>query len=322
MRYQEQTAHRDHDVVRLYRQASKFHWNRWLRILDPKQGETDSGYAEAKEMLERAMRAGCPGEVIAGIYRVTARTIFGDGDPINQFIALMDVQPFFAQMSAGGKRTFSRHALSARLRDPDLVDELIGPEPEIDDVESRHQQIAQGENADFQSSDVAITVGSTDNHIIHAGEHTIFVEDTIAQVDEGVIPPEEGFRTLSRARAHIPPHLEALAQDEFFTEEFRDLTNRWGRVENKLRQLGQQLEAKREAERQKQLEELRNPRPSVKDIEVAKTEEVKRQTMLSKNEAEIDAMQRKADAEIEVARKQAVVNGEIMKLKELDVAKG
>src|SRR5690606_33154704 len=128
-------------------------------------------------------------------------------------------------------------------------------------------QIAQQENAAFQSSDVRIDVAETDNHLIHAGEHTVFVEDTLGQLSEGAISEERAFQTVSRAMAHVGPHLEMLASDPLAEAESEDLQRRWADVTNTLRQLSQRLEAKRQAEQEQQLEEMRNPRPSVKDQE-------------------------------------------------------
>lgn len=318
MRYQEQTSLRDHDVVRFYRQLTAFHWTRWLRVVDPDAGESDPGWQEAMEMRLVAMFNGCHPAIIEGIHKVRAQTIFGDGDPVNQFLAMMDVMPFLGSMSAQGRRTFAKRALTARLRDADLAEELLG-DPGIDDIDTRQRQIAQGENADFQTSDVRIQVAGTDHHIIHAGEHAVFAEDTMAQLNEGLITEEQGYQALSRAREHVLGHLEMIATDELAQDIYKDQVRRWSNVENRLRQLGQHLEAKRAAEREQQLEELRNPRPSVKDLEAAATEEVKRQNLIRETDAKIAIAQKEADARIEQIRREAVTKGEVMKLKELDV---
>jgi len=321
MRYQEQTTMRDHDIVRFYRQLTAFHWTRWLRMTDPDAGESDPGFAEAQEMLAAAIVNGCHPAIIEGIHKVRAKTIFGDGDPVNQFLAMMDVMPFLGQMSAQGRRTFAKRALTARLRDADLADELLG-QPGMDDLDARQRQLAQGENADFQTSDVKIDVAGTDHHILHAGEHTVFAEDTMAQLDEGLVPEEQGFQTLSRARAHVIGHLEMIATDELSQDIYKDLVRRWSNVENRLRQLGQHLEARRAAEREQQLKELREPKPSVKDIETTKTEELKRSQVVRETDAKIANQERETDARIERSRKEAVAKGEIMALKELDVVEG
>lgn len=320
MRYQEQTGIRSHDVARFYHQVAMFHRARWDRILDPEAGDSDPGATEAAEMLERAIAKGCPVEAIQGIYKVNAVTVFGEGDPVNQFLAMMDVKELYGQLTPSGRKAYARATLNARLRDPDLVDQLVGkPDALIDETDSRHRQIAQQENAAFQTSDVRIDVAETDNHLIHAGEHTVFAEDTLAQLRDGAIPEEDAFRTVSRVQAHVGPHLEMVASDPLGEAEAKDLQRRWADILNSLRQLAQQLEAKRERERQEQLEELRNPRPSVKDQEAAMTEEVKRQSILRETDAKIAIMEREAKFRMEQEMQKAAREGRISELKKLPV---
>lgn len=295
MRYQEQTGIRNHDVARFYLQARMFHRTRWERIVDAEASESDPGMAEALEMLQRAVDRGCPPEAIMGIYRVNVATVFGAGDPVNQFLAMMDVKELYGQLTPTGRKVYARTALNARLGDPDLVDQLVGKVDSLmDETDSRHRQIAQGENADFQSSDVRIDAAETDNHLIHCGEHTVFAEDTLGQLAEGVISEEDAFRTVSRVQAHIGPHLEMVASDPLSQAEAKDLQRRWADIVNTLRQLAQKLEAKRQRQQQEQLEELRNPRPSVKDQEIALTEELKRQSIVRETDAKIAIMERES----------------------------
>lgn len=317
MRYQEQTGIRGHDVARFYHQVRMFHRARWERIVDPDATDSDPGMPEAREMLQRAVDNGCPPEAIAGIYKVNVVTVFGEGDPVNQFIAMMDVKELYGQLTPTGRKVYARATLNARLRDPDLVDQLVGrADTLIDEADSRHRQVAQGENADFQSSDVRIDVAETDNHLIHAGEHTVFTEDTLGQLREGVISEEDAFRTVSRVRAHIGPHLEMVASDPLSQAETKDLQRRWADVTNTLRQLSQQLEAKRQRMQEEQLEELRNPRPSVKDQEVAITEEIKRQSLLRETEAKISIMERESQFRLRQQSDEARREGRITDLKQ------
>ena len=317
MRYQEQTGIRGHDVARFYHQVRMFHRARWERIVDPDATDSDPGMPEAREMLQRAVDNGCPPEAIAGIYKVNVVTVFGEGDPVNQFIAMMDVKELYGQLTPTGRKVYARATLNARLRDPDLVDQLVGrADTLIDEADSRHRQVAQGENADFQSSDVRIDVAETDNHLIHAGEHTVFTEDTLGQLREGVISEEDAFRTVSRVRAHIGPHLEMVASDPLSQAETKDLQRRWADVTNTLRQLSQQLEAKRQRMQEEQLEELRNPRPSVKDQEVAITEEIKRQSLIRETEAKISIMERESQFRLRQQSDEARREGRITDLKQ------
>ena len=317
MRYQEQTGIRSHDVARFYHQVRMFHRARWERIVDAEASESDPGVAEAREMLQRAVDNGCPPEAIAGIYKVNVVTVFGEGDPVNQFLAMMDVKELYGQLTPTGRKAYARATLNARLRDPDLVDQLVGKaDALIDETDSRHRQVAQGENADFQTSDVRIDVAETDNHLIHAGEHSVFVEDTLGQLNEGIISEEEAFRTVSRVRAHVAPHLEMVMSDPLSQAEAKDLQRRWADVTNTLRQLAQKLEAKRQRAQEEQLEELRNPRPSVKDQEVALTEEMKRQSIIRETEAKIAVMERESQFRMGQEMREAAKEGRIADLKQ------
>jgi hypothetical protein len=318
MRYQEQTGIRSHDVARFYHQVRMFHRARWDRIVDAEASDSDPGMPEAREMLQRAVDNGCPPEAIAGIYKVNVVTVFGEGDPVNQFLAMMDVKELYGQLTPTGRKVYARATLNARLRDPDLVDQLVGKaDALIDEADSRHRQVAQGENADFQSSDVRIDVAETDNHLIHAGEHTVFTEDTLGQLREGAISEEDAFRTVSRVRAHVGPHLEMVASDPLSQAEAKDLQRRWADITNSLRQLAQKLEAKRQRQQEEQLEEIRNPRPSVKDQEVALTEEVKRQSILRETETKISIMEREARFRMGQEMQEAAREGRIAELKRL-----
>lgn len=318
MRYQESTGIRGHDVARFYHQVRMFHQARWERIVDPDASDSDPGMAEAREMLQRAVSKGCPPEAIEGIYKVNAVTVFGEGDPVNQFMAMMDVKEFYGQLTPTGRKAYARAALNARLRDPDLVDQLVGKvDSLIDETDSRHRQVAQGENADFQSSDVRIDIAETDNHLIHSGEHTVFAEDTLGQLREKAISEEDAFRTLSRVQAHIGGHIEMVMSDPLSEAEGKDLQRRWADVTNSLRQLAQQLEAKRQKMQEQQLDELRNPRPSVKDQEAAMTEEIKRQSILRETEAKISIMERESQFRLRQQNQQAARDGNITALRDI-----
>lgn len=306
MRFQEQTKMAGYEVARFYQQVGRFHRARWERVIDSGSGPTDPGYDAAKEMLDEAKKLGIDREFLNSIHQVKAKTMFGDGDPVNQFLALMDLKEFVGFYSAQGKRLYSKMVTASRLRNADLAEELHG-EPGIDDMDSEQRRLAQLENGLFQTSDAKIDVAGTDNHIIHGGEHTVLAEDTMAQLENGMITPEQAFSTLQRANAHVIGHLQPMALDPFSVEIFKDLQRRWSNVENTIRQLEQQLGAQRESEQQRQLEELRNPAPSVKDIEVSKTEELKRETIQAESDAKIKVMENESKAKVDSIAKTAAM---------------
>lgn len=299
LRYQEQTGARGGAIARFYRRLSMFYKNLWFRIADPEATETDPGQREARAMIMRAVMKGLPPEVLAGIDQVMAKRIFGDGDPNNLFLALQDLAAFIPKLSAGGQRFFIRHLFNARLRNAPEVEAML-VEPDMDDEETRERQRAQGENADFQTSDVAIAVSGSDNHVIHGGEHLIFAEDTVTQFQNQRIELEQAYQTLSRVREHNLGHLEALSQDKLSEPVYRDQNNRWATIDNAIKRIQQMLGDKRKAEAESQMEEMRNPRPSVKDMETAQTEQLKRQTMQAESAARIQVMKDESRAKIRV----------------------
>jgi len=314
LRYQEQTGQRGGAIARFYRRASRFYETLWSRMADPEADTApDPGAAESRAMLQQALASGLPPETLAGINHVTAKRLFGDGDPNNLFLALNDLSPFFGRLTAGAQRFFMRMLFAARLGNTPAVDALM-IEPELDDQEQRARREAQLENAVFQSSDVAITVSTTDNHVIHAGEHLLLAEDTATQFQNGRIELEAAFQTLSRVREHNLGHLQALSQDPLSEPVFRDANNRWAAIDNLIKRLQQMLGDKREAERQAQLEELRNPRPSVKDQEAALTEDLRRRLAEAESAARIDTMKRETEAKIALTAADADFRREMERL--------
>jgi hypothetical protein len=70
---------------------------------------------------------------------------------------------------------------------------------------------------------------------------------------------------------------------------------------------------------EEQMEELRNPRPSVKDQEAALTEEVKRQSLLRETEAKITILERESRFRMGREMETAAQEGRIAELKRLPV---
>lgn len=301
MRYQEQTALRGNGVNRFYRQLERFHWVRIQRLLMTLGDENAAGYDLADAWMQSAMAAGVLPEVIQGITGVKVCRVFGDGDPVNQWLAMNDLLAYRGEMSAQGRRLHAKVAITSRVKDSQLADDLLG-EAGMDDLDSRQRQIAQGENADFQTSDVRIDVAGTDHHVIHSGEHMVFMEDTMTQIDQQHISEEDGFRTLGRGREHMNGHMAFLEADPLSEEIFQDMQRRIANVDNRLRQLGQHLEAKRKAEQEQQLQQLRQPRLSVEEQERMLTERAKRDAIKAEAEHKKEMATIETEAKIEAIR--------------------
>lgn len=309
LRWQDASSVRSYEIARFYKQLGNFHFIRVMRYLRGSMKAGDPGSEEVKTMMEAAQAQGVTGEDISGIRRVVARTIFGDGDPNNQFLALMDLKEFFPKLPPSGQRLFMRMAFIARLRDVDLVNEAMGPETGERDREFAFQQWhARIENDVFEGSDTRVDPMETDNHLIHAGEHTVYVEEVVARLDRGEITEADALPRILRADAHTRPHLAALLADPFAQFEAKDMARRWADAQNRARQIAQHLEAEQQQQQAHQLEELRNPKPSVKEQETILTEQVKRQAI-----AEEKAAKMQQEAEFHALRMAMLKSGELTK---------
>jgi len=303
LEYQENSSLRDSQVARIYRRLTIFHRALWKRFNGTITTQ-DRGYKEQYDFCKRVATFGASKEFLKSINEVTARTIFGDGDPRNIFLALMDLMPFVGFMSEGGKRKFAEWVLKARLRNTDMVNEFLG-EPMMDDYDAQQRKWAQLENAAFQSSDVRISAGPRDNHMIHAGEHTVFAEDTISQVEGGQVQMEQGYPVLLKYQEHMTAgedgvgHLEALQADPLSKPVYQDAYNRYQSIVNTMARYAQMLQAKREAEQQEQMEAMRNPPPDPASVEAAKTEEYKRFMLDRESNAKIERDDKATNAQIQ-----------------------
>jgi len=288
LRHQEASSCRTYDIARLYQQSGNFHRIRVNRYIKGGMMNGDPGSEEVALFMTLAQGEGVTAGDILGIRRVTARTIFGDGDPNNQFLALMDLKEKVPSLPLSGQETFWRQAFLARLRDVELVNRIFGTgDPSKDKLLKFQSWHAQIENDVFEGSDTKVIQQDGDNPLIHSGEHTVYAEEVVARLDRGEIDDVSALQRLMRAQAHTSGHLQQLLADPLAKDMAKDLTRRWANLQNRIRQLTQQIEAKRERENAQQLEELRNPKPSVKDMETILTEQVKRVAALEKGKLEM-----------------------------------
>lgn len=322
IKHQDSTAAKAYEVARLYHQAKNFHRIRVMKMIDPNVTAKCPGGAEAIELLQAAFRRGVTPEDIASVKMVRARTIFGDGDPVNQFLALMDLKEFVGRLPASGQRKYQKHVFNARLRDPDLVNELMGPDGQNDPEFSRQRWRAQVENNTFETSDTRQDIADGDNHLIHAGEHTVFAEEAIRRVDQKLISEQDGFARVMRAKAHNDAHLQALALDPLAANESKDLNRRWADLTNRLRQLAQHIEAQKAKEQARQLQELRNPQPSVKDRETILTERMKREAIAAESSVKIQQEKERHEAQMEMLRTGAITKQQLDILNGLPLTNG
>lgn len=282
------------EVARFYLQLEHFHRIRALRIIDPQLSDKDPGGKEAKAILAEAKALGVTDDDIKAIKRVVIRTIFGDGDPVNQFLALMDLKEFYGTMTEDGKSAFRFEVFHSRLRNRELARKFAGDQNN-DATWALHRWNAQNENNIFETSDTRIDVRPDDLHLVHASEHTGYAEECYVRHEQGKISDADVFYKVDRCDTHCETHLQMLGSDKFSADAWKDLNRRWADLRNKQDHVRQRMEAEAMQQQQAQLEELKNPRPSVKDQETALTEELKRQGIREDNEL------RRQKHEVEIA---------------------
>lgn len=265
--------------------------------------ESDPGYKEKKIAIDRMMVKGVTEDFLKSIdLKSTAVCrIMGDGDPAKLFADMMDLLPMMGGMTEGGKKEFQRDAAHAKAGHDRAVAYFGDTMQDPALMNSRSK--AQLENGHFESSDARIDPSGDDNHLVHAGEHVQFLEGKVAAMQQGAGSPEEIFQTISRAMAHIGfneesqpvgGHIAALFQDPAGDAAAKDITRRMTDLVNLRRQIGQQLEAQRASQQQKQLQDLKQPmEEQAKALKVQQQMEIERQ----KAEIEIARMQKQAESE-------------------------
>lgn len=292
--WQQSQGANTNEVSRFYLQLQHFHRIRTARIADPKLTDKDPGGKEALAMLKECEALGVTKEDIASIKRTKVRTIFGDGDPTNQFLALMDLKEFYGTMTEDGKADFRFEVFHSRLRNRDLARRFAG-DKNNDATFATHVWNAQNENNIFETSDTKINVRPDDLHLVHAGEHTVYAEEVYLRLEQGQISTQDAFTKVARTDSHNQEHLVRLGGDKFSAEAWKDLNRRWADLRNKQNHLRQQIEAQAMEKQAADMEEMRNPRLSVADQEAIKSAEAKRQI-------ELDAASTRKQIELDKAQ--------------------
>lgn len=298
MLWQGESKAQTNEVARFYKQLSHFHALRFKRMFNPQLGVSDPGGPEAMAMMIRLQAQGVTLDVLSSVHTIKARTIFGDGDPVNQYLAMKDLEPFFGRFTEDGKKAYTHHVVAARIGDKDLAAQLTGWKAGEDRNKTQARWQAQQENAVFEVADTRLDLGDRDNHLIHLGEHTVFAEEVIARLDGKEITEAEAFQKVGRTWAHAQQHLALAQEDPLLEAVIKDVARRWADLNNRQRQMGQHLQAEAEKAQRQQMEELRNPRPSVKDTEVRMTEEIKRSLAQERHRREMELLEQRHDLEM------------------------
>ncbi|SKA84874.1 hypothetical protein SAMN02745166_01070 [Prosthecobacter debontii] len=314
--YQMTQGAKTNEVARFYLQLKHFHTIRCRRILDRQMTDQDPGGAEARAMLEQVKSKGVTDQDIQSIQRIGIRTIFGDGDPINQFLALMDLKEFYGTMSEDAKEEFRFDVFHSRLRDREKAETFSGRKKKADHALALHRWNAQNENNIFETSDTRIDVRPDDVHLIHAGEHTVYAEEVYQRLEQGALSNRDAFQRVARCEAHCSVHLNLLGADKFAAEQWKDLNRRWADLRNRQAQLQQRIQEEDMQRQRQQLEELRNPQPSVKDRETAATEALKRELEAQRHSLTVQQMKERHELDMQLAKGGETAKSQAAALKE------
>lgn len=272
MVFQSQTSLGQSELARFIVQLSRFHLHRMKRVLGVLR-DTDPGAKEAKEMLQRCVARGVTPEDIKGIDDIEAARIFGDGDPVNLFLSLMDVKGFEGLFSEQGRRNLAEDAIDARLRQRGAAKRYLG-DAAIDDRDTVERNRAQGENADFESSGVRIDVTGVDDHIIHAGEHTTFAQEVLQRHQAGEIPRDIALSILGRVKTHNDDHLKGLARDPLAADGLKAQMQVWAEIVNQMRRMAQMLADEQAAAQQQAAEDAATPAVPMSEVQRANKAEL------------------------------------------------
>lgn len=293
--HQDGNSAAQNEVVRFYKQLERFHKIRIRRTYQLNISETHPGGKEALSAVEDMIASGVVLADFQNIKEVKARSIFGDGNATNQWLAMMDIEKLFGFFTADGKAAYVQDAVAARLRDPERALRYTGADGRIDQLGQLNRWAAQMENNVFETSDTRQDLGPKDDHVIHLDLHTTYAEEMQKREE---VPLAEQFKRVHRAQAHCALHLDQLRHDVLSAGAFKSFNQRWANLTNWLRQTGQKLEAEQQKQQEAQMEEMRNPRPKVKDAEVMLTEKLRRDLELQKAEAEERRAEEKHIAEM------------------------
>ncbi len=267
----------------------------WYQVSFWRIWKTKKDAPGGKEVAEAYARLAAIGVTTAdfeAISEVKARSAFGDGNPRNVFLALMDLRPDVGAYPESGKQLFRYEVAKSVTRDAGMARELTGYGGPVDNLAINEKWRAQVENNSFETSDTKQDLGANDNHFVHLEVLTTWAEDTIKRRDGGALSEADAFARLNRAKPHAQAHLQAFSQDVMMRQAFEVFLQRWSVLENEMRKMEQHLTAENEKRQAQQMEEMRTPQISVKDKELSMTEEFKRQLMAKEHERKMAMMER------------------------------
>lgn len=307
LKYAEETRSSGYETDRFYVQLTQFHrgvWNRLKRFADEGDAMPPcNGKKEAEEFWKELKKLEISKMHLDKIRTVKANSVFGDGDPAQVFLALQDLLPMMPQLPMSAQRQALKLMIASRTRKPQLAEEWLPTIGGTDTVKSEQNWRVSVENDSFENGS-PMPIRDDDVTAFHAQLHTEYAEGVVTSFEQGVLPPEEALKPLILCRDHTSEHMANLSRSSLDRPLFADLNKRWQGIINMIVRMEQMVAEKQEAERQKQLEELRNPSLTVKQREemmtgefqrnqIAQTQQFMRDQIAQTEETKREALRRK-----------------------------
>lgn len=275
--YNQDTQGNSHETDRLYHVLSSFHGAIWKRIesFADNSAPACAGSDEAKEMWLELKEAGVTAEDMKKVKMATANTMFGDGDPNQVFLALMDLQPVMGLMSATAQQDLAKRIVAARTRNPQLA-EAYFPSADAKDASMSHQLWRCAVEHDGFENGSPMPLQDDDLATVHAMAHTQWAEGVVQNFQQGDISPVDAFKRLLLCREHTMQHIAILSVSKSMQAIVADANTRWKNISNQMVRMQQMIAEQQQAQQQQAMEEMKNPRLSVADQEKMMTGQAQR----------------------------------------------
>ncbi len=311
LEYGEAVRGRGFETDRFYLHYTGFHQTLWQRLLYYRSNEAvpSEGSEEVKEYWTEMKDAGVTQEDLDAIKSVATNNIFGDGDPNAVFLALKELEPYMASLPISSQRAMLRALFLARSRSAAFAEEMVPTAKAGDRDKSEQDWRTSQEESAFESSDIPVPLRDDDITTIHASNHTVYAEGVVQDFNNKVLPAVECLKRLVRCRDHALQHLQLLLKSKKDEALSADLNLRWKDIMNMMRRMEQMVAAEQAAERERQMEEMRNPTMTVADREKMLTEQAKRAEI-----AQTEALRRQEISETEATKRDIMTKGALTKV--------
>lgn len=237
------------------------HWKRLLSCIDAT--EKGNGVEEAQEFFKIAASTGVSPDLIGSIYRVTHKTGSARGNRVNAQIGMDRSRQYMGMFSEEGKRAFAKTDIALAMDDEDESDAWM-PSGAPSDGESEQQRLAMLENSAMAAGE-PVTAAGTDIDPIHMGLHTDWVVKIIQDCMQGLKDPASCLKAITLALQHVGPHFQRMQMDQFIQDDVKAMMQTWSQIENKRREIEQQLAKQQQEAQRQQAEAARTPMVDPKD---------------------------------------------------------